>query len=87
MITAETARKNVEDYRLAIVANNTAIAKAWVEDKSSRIDQFSREGHTSCILDCKELAHTPRRMAEQMLKDAGFTVSYNPKIAIIQVTW
>lgn len=87
MITAEIARKNVEDYHLAVVANNTAIAKAWVADKSDRIDQFSREGNTSCILECKKLAHTPRRIAEQMLKEAGFTVSYNPKIAMIRVTW
>ena len=87
MITAEIARKNVKDYHLAVVANNTAIAKAWVDDKSDRIDQFSREGHTSCVLDCRELAYTPRKIAEQMLKDAGFTVSYNPKIAIIRVTW
>ncbi len=87
MITVNEAKKNVENYKLGVVAMNTETAKKWCEGVSEKIAHNSAEGYTYIYVSCGDLKEEPRRIAETLLREAGFEVSYNAKERHLRISW
>ena len=87
MITVTEAKKNVENYKLGVVAMNTETAKKWCEGVSEKIARNSAEGYTYIYVSCGELKGDSRRIAETLLREAGFEVSYSAKENHYRISW
>ena len=88
MFNANDARKNVTTYVESVRAEKEADAKVWVEDTAIEvIKKESTNGNTSCRVPCGTFCGERLMMAEKMLTELGFGVSYNGKYHHLYITW
>ena len=88
MFNANDARKNVTDYVQAQRAEKEADATAWVENTALEIiKKESANGSTLCRVPCGAFCGERLMMAEKMLTELGFSVSYNNKYHHLYITW
>ena len=88
MFTANDARKNVANYVESVRAEKEAAATAWVENTALEIiKKESENGSTLCRVPCGAFCGERLMMAEKMLTELGFSVSYNNKYHHLYITW
>lgn len=88
MFNASDARKNAITYVETLRAEKKADATAWVENTALEvIKKESANGNTACRVPCGDFCGERLMMAEQMLTELGFGVSYNGEYHRLYITW